>query len=533
MATTFNRRSIIGGLVAGTLLARGGIGFAAEALKVAPLDDATIDTLAADFMKAFDVPGLSVCVVRPGQAPFAKGYGVRTLGQPGAVDGHTLFAVASNSKAFTSAALALLVDEKKLAWDDPVTKHLPEFEMYDPAVTKMMTVRDLLIHNSGLPLGAGDLMFFPRTDISLAEAMHGLRYLKPDTGFRTTYAYDNQLYLVAGMIITRITGQNWDAFVQERLLKPLGMGESVARMNAPAGDNIAGRHARLGPPVRGMGPMKVVTAGDDDTIGAAGGLRTSAHDIAAWFNVQLAKGALPDGKRLWSEEQSAEMWKPRTITGSGPGPDEDSPNRSVLGAYALGWFVAQFRNQRILHHSGGLLGQVTQQAMLPELGCAVAVYTNVEDGWAAYGLNRAIVDRLIGSAPFDWLAMAQKRRAKADEEALATLGGGLPKKPEGKPSLPLAAYAGRYRDPWYGDVVIATAGKGLTIDFTRTAAFKGPLEIWGKDAFRTHFSGEDIEDAVLSFAVADGKVTGIKLKALSPLADFSFDFHDLDLKPVL
>ena len=521
------------GLLAASSSVRALAQTAAEPAKPAALlTEAQIDALAEAFRARFDVPGLAVTIVRPGMAPFAKGYGQRRLDRPGAVDAHTLFGIASNSKAYTAALLAMLVDAGKLQWDAPVRRYLPEFQLHDPEVTRMFTVRDLLIHNSGLPLGAGDLMVFPATSHTLADILHGLRYLKPTTGFRTTYAYDNQLYLVAGMIVTRLTGLSWADAVTERILKPLGMTESVAVLSRVHGENVAGRHARLGPPVRGMGPMQTVSANEQDKIGAAGGINASAHDAAKGLAVQLAKGKLPDGSRLWSEAQAGEMWTPRTITANGKGPDADTPSRSVISAYALGWGVSEYRDQRLLSHSGGLQGQVTQQALLPELGCGLAVYTNVEDGYASVGLRNALLDRLIGAPETDWLAISTRRRETIQNEALQDWKDGGPVKPEGGPSLPLAAYAGRYRDPWYGEIVVREAGGALAIDFVPTPAFRGPLEPWGKDAFRTRFASTDAEDAVVHFAVAGGRVTKVTMKALSPLADFSFDFHDLAFVPV-
>jgi CubicO group peptidase (beta-lactamase class C family) len=499
----------------------------------AALTEAEIDTLAEAFRARFDVPGLAVTIVRPGMSPFAKGYGQRHLSRPGAVDEHTLFAVASNSKAYTSALLAMLVDAGKLQWDAPVQRYLPEFQLYDPDVTRMFTVRDLLIHNSGLPLGAGDLMTFPATNHTLTDILHGLRYLRPATGFRTTYAYDNLLYLVAGMIITRLTGLSWADAVTQRILTQLGMSESVAAISRVHGENVAGRHARLGPPVRGMGPMQEVPPDEQDKIGAAGGLNTSVHDAAKWLTLQLAKGRLPDGSRLWSEAQADEMWTPRTITASGKGPDAEAPTRSVIGAYALGWGVTQYHDQRLLSHSGGLAGQITQQALLPELGCGLAVYTNVEDGFSSLGLRNALLDRLIGAPEADWLALMTKRRESRDTDARKDWKGGGPVKPDGAPTLPLAAYAGRYRDPWYGDIVVREAAGGLSIEFVPTPVFKSALEPWGHDAFRTRFTDKDTEDAVVHFAIAGGRVTKVTMKALSPLADFSFDFHDLAFAPVL
>lgn len=522
-----NRRSfLIGGLGGLALASRPAWG-----LSPALVED-QIGALVERFMAAFDTPGIAVAIMRRGQSDFAAGYGVRTLGKRDPVDQHTLFGIASNSKAFTAAALAILVDEGKVGWDDPVTRYIPEFRMSDPIVTQLMTVRDLLVHRSGLALGAGDLMQFPHTDFTAADMLHGLRYLKLERGFRSGYAYDNILYIVAGILIQRVSGQSWVDFVTARLLRPLGMSETVATIGRIRTDNVAGRHARLGPPVRGMGPMRVVAPDEDEKIAAAGGINTSAHDIPAWFRVQLDQGLLPSGQRLWSVEQAKQMWTPQTITESGPGPSADKPDAAVLQAYALGWFVQNYRGQRLVSHDGGLTGQVTRHALLPELGCGIAVYTNVEDGWPSVGLRNAILDRLIGAPHFDWLAAMQRRRDAFQREALAETGGGAPKKPAGGPSLPLAAYTGRYRDPWYGDVVVGLKDGGLTIDFTHTAVFKSKLEPWGPDSFRTHFAPDAGEDAVVMFKVEGGKVTGVTMKPLSPLADFSFDFQHLNFVPV-
>lgn len=341
---------------------------------VLPLPGADeVASIAHAFLTAFPIPGLGIALVRPGLPDFAVGYGVRMLGQAAPVDAHTRFAIASNTKAFTAAALALLVEEGKLGWDEPVRRYLPKFRMYDPAVTQIMTVRDLLVHRSGLGLGQGDLMLFG-TSHSLDEILHGLAYLKPYRGFRSGYAYDNILYLVAGMLTARVSGRRWEDFVTERLLAPLGMRESGASYAGISGDNVAARHARMGPPVRGMGVLKVIPAGSDDKVGSAGGILASPHDILAWLHVQLGRGVLPGGGRLWSEKQQAEMWQPQIIMSSGPGPTPADPARPVLAAYGLGWIVQDYRGHRLLSHGGLLDGQCTAHALLPDLGCPSGLY---------------------------------------------------------------------------------------------------------------------------------------------------------------
>ena len=503
-------------------------GWARAAL--AELDEAAIDAIVNPFMAAFETPGIGVAIVRPGMTPFLKGYGVRTAGKPGLVDSHTRFGIASNSKAFTAAALAMLVDAGKLDWEDPVTKHLPDFRMYDPAVTAMMTVRDLLVHRSGLPLGAGDLMYFPESNHLAGDVLKALPYLKPARGFRAGYDYDNILYLVAGLLIERVAGTSWNAFIQSRILTPLGMADAVTTRGDLKTGNVVGRHARLGPPVRGMGPMGIVKPDESPMIDAAAGINCSVTDIAKWLQVQLNLGKLP-ASMLWSTAQAKEMWTPQTIVGSSDGPTADNPVRAITTTYALGWFVADYRGRRLVSHSGGLSGQVTQTAMIPSLGLGVAVFSNTEDGVSG-GIRNALLDALTGAPAFDWVGTYVARTKRGQQAALEQVQGGIDTAPAGGPSLPLKAYAGRYRDPWYGDVVVSEKGGKLWIDFVPTAAFKSVLDPWGPDSFRTRFAKEAGEDAVLKFVVTDGAVTGLTMKALSPLADFSYDYQHLDFTPV-
>ncbi|MEP7243911.1 MAG: serine hydrolase [Gammaproteobacteria bacterium] len=518
------RREVLAGTPLAALAAAAPLELKAKA---ADLDG--IDDVVGRFMSAFEIPGIAVAIVMPERDPILRSYGVRKLGSPERVDTRTQFAIASNSKAFLTASLAMLVDAGKLAWEDPVVRHLPEFQMYDTNVTAMMTIRDLLVHRSGLPLGAGDLMQVPLTDHTSEEMLRALRFFKPATPFRSGYAYDNILYIVAGMVLKRVSGMSWDEFVPGRIFTPLGMVDAVTNTTLATGSNRAARHARLGPPVRGLGKLEVVPAAESPLVGPAGGICVSAAGIVPWLQVQLGKGALPEGRRLWSEEQATQMWKPQTLISSGPGPSADHPERSVLSAYALGWGVADYRSRRMLSHAGGLSGQVTRTTLLPDQGIGFVVYSNCEDSDAISGLRYAIMDRLLDAPAHDWLAAARSVRATQESQVVELLGNGDFKAPPGGPTKPLADYAGRYRDPWYGDVLIAVRNRVLTIDFTRTASFKSRLEPFGPDCFRTRFARGAGEDAVICFSVdADGR-RGIAMKALSPLADFSFDFHDLRL----
>ena len=260
-----------------------------------PADGPRIDALVASFMSAFEIPGMGIAIVRKGAPAFTRGYGVRALGRPERVDEDTLFAIASNSKSFVAASLAMLVEEGKLGWDEPVVKYLPEFEMSDPAVTQMMTVRDLLVHRSGLALGAGDLMQFPLSDHKREEFLPALRHLKLARGFRSGYAYDNILYVVAGILIERVSGRSWEDFVTARLLRPIGMRTAVADRTRLRTANVVARHARLGPPARGLGKLEIVQPDESPAASPAGGIHASVSDIVHWLTLQLGKVRFPTG----------------------------------------------------------------------------------------------------------------------------------------------------------------------------------------------------------------------------------------------
>jgi CubicO group peptidase (beta-lactamase class C family) len=523
---TTRRTALAGGLAAGGLF-----GLGAPALAAPP---GGFDALVGEVMAAFGTPGLSVAIV-DGGAVMAKGYGVRRLGAPERVDDATLFNIASNTKAFTAAALAILVDEGRIGWDDPVIDHLPRFRMWDAYVTREMTVRDLLVHRSGLGLGAGDLLFWPGTTFTRAEIVERLRHIRPARSFRAGYAYDNVLYIAAGELVGAVAGKPWEAFVAERLLVPLGMAGAVPTDSwLKDAANRSAPHARLGGAVRGLGAMTPLPRElSSDNHAPAGGIICGARDIAAWLKVQLAHGALPGGRRLWSEEQTRQMWRGQTIiraTGlPGDGPDDPS-----FVTYALGWNVQQYRGHTYIWHSGGIAGQTSITALIPAKNVGFAILTNAEEGMVVRTLMNSLLDHYLALPRVDWLADGRRRDTDMQAEmAKAAAGQAARPADAGPPSLPLAGYAGTYRDAWYGDVTVTQAGGGLRIDFVHSPALKGALEPWSHDTFRTRFDDRSQEDAFLSFALnPDGTIDQVKLQAVSPMADFSYDYQDLLLKPV-
>ena len=280
----------------------------------------------------FDVPGLALAIVRNRETVLARGYGVRRLGELARVDERTLFGIGSNTKLFTALALGLLVEDGKIAWDAPVISYLPWFRLSNPYVTQEITVRDLLVHRSGLGLGAGDLLLFPESTYTRNEVVRRLRSVPLATSFRSTYAYDNVLYLVAAEVIEAASGQSWEDFITTRILRRVGMDDSTVRhADASGRANVAATHAQVD------GKLRLVRPIADDNINPAGGIDSSAQDMARWMNVFASDGKLPDGSRLFSERTFRELTTPVTLMpiASG-GPAELALLTPQFRAYALG-----------------------------------------------------------------------------------------------------------------------------------------------------------------------------------------------------
>ena len=495
---------------------------------VAPQD---LDAFTARVLKEFEVPGLAVAIVKDGRVVLAKGYGVRKLGEAAPVDENTLFGIASNTKAFTAAALAMLVDEGKISWDDAVTKHLPAFQLYDPYVTREMTIRDLLTHRSGLGLGAGDLLWWPPTDYSREEIIRRFRYVKPATSFRSRYAYDNVLYMVAGQVVAAVTGKTWDDFIKERIFTPLGMTTSNTSVAAlTASRDAATPHAKVD------GGLKTISALPLENVGPAGAINSSVAEMAKWLIAQLNRGQMGEGRRLFSEQRSREMWSAQTITPLGDPPPHLAALRANFSAYGLGWGLTEYRGFRMVSHTGGLMGFVSRVTLVPDLSLGVVVLTNQQSGGAFQSMTYRILDHFMNAPATDWVAAFKKSeemglaRAAEVEKRLAST-----RAADSKPSLSLAKYAGRYTDAWYGDITISLENDKLVLRFGHTPLLVGNLEHWQHDTFVARWRDRSLEaDAFVTFALKpDGGIEQMKMAAVSPLTDFSFDFQDLIFTPVV
>jgi CubicO group peptidase (beta-lactamase class C family) len=502
-----------------------------------------VDAFVKRAMAAFpDQPAVSIAVVKDGQPVLTRGYGVRTIGGA-AVDEHTLFAIASNTKAATCAALSILIDEGKVKWDEPVRTYLPGFSLSKPELNEMVTVRDLVSHRIGFGLGAGDLLFWPNGDRSRAEIMAAIPHVPIEDSFRTSYHYCNLMFVAAGEVVAAASGMAWEDFVQTRILTPLGMTETLPLMTHADPAKSALPHGRLGPPLRYQGEMQTIGQSikevwDWSAAGAAGGFVTNPVDWAKWIAVQLNKGALPDGTRLWSEARSNEMWRPNILISNSAGPTAELPGRAIAATYATGWQVQDYRGERFITHGGGAPGYLSGTVLIPGRNAGFSYFTNAEESQLTRVLRSGIADIVMGKTGFDWIADGVRQTQEGNVRSLAAAAEIDAKQAAGAaPSLSLEAYEGHWIDPWYGEVAIEARATGrgqnrrttLHLDFTRTRALKGPLEPYDGDTFRTRFPDKREEDVFVTFKIENGVPVSATMKAVSPDADFSYDYQDLRL----
>ncbi len=467
---------------------------------------ATFDTYVGRVMKEWDVPGMSIVVVKDGKVLFKKGYGVRELGKPDAVDTQTLFSCASTTKAMTSIVLGMLVDAGQLAWDDPVTKYIPELRLYDPYVTRELRIRDLLLHRSGL--GSTDF-FWGIMDIPVDEMLKRLVLVKPSYSFRDGHEYQNTMYTIAGLITQRVAGKKWTDVMQEKLFAPLAMTQTVASRSLSKSINMTKPHY----PVDGR--KIVLNYRKDSEIAAAGGVWSNVDDMSKWIMAMLDSGKYPGG-RLVSKKTFEEIFKPQTIV-----PSNEYPTFSVLKpqwiTYGLGWYQHDYRGKKVNFHTGSLAGLTAIIGLIPEENIGVYVFGNYD---------HAEVRHVLMYKTFDWFALGGERDWNAEFRELY---GSLRKQNDAerldfknsrvqdtKTTLPLHAYAGRYTSDIYGEVTVREGGGSLIFDLNNKFLV-ADLPHWHYDTFYGSITGDVGQyDLLATFSLDEyGKPASLTINGLA------------------
>lgn len=447
------------------------------------------------------VPGMSIAVIKDDKIVFAKGFGVKKVGEAAVVDERTVFAIGSSSKAFTAAAIAMLVDEGKLKWDDPVTKYLPEFETYDPYVTREMTIRDLLTHRSGLE--RGDYLWYG-TENSREEILRRARFIKPTWSLRSTFGYQNLMYLAAGQVVEKVTGKTWDEFVEQRIFAPLGMTASNTSVGAfKNGDNIANPHAEIDDKVVPIAWRKI------DNIAPAGSINSNVVDVAQWVRLQLGQGTY-EGKKVFSPAVAKEMHMSQTVMRL-EGPYTIFYPEAHFLNYGLGWFMHDYKGRKVVEHGGAIDGMRAAVAMMPEEKLGVVILTNMNGSIISMPLMYRIFDAYLGQPQKDWSAeMLKSYKILLDQAAAAQKKADAERVTGTKPSLDPAGYAGTYSNELYGDVKVTEENGKLKLRFG--PAFESILEHWHYDTFRATFTAAGVTKAPVSFGLnVQGKAETLTL----------------------
>lgn len=495
----------------------------------AQLRSTQIDSVAEKILKTFDVPGMAVAVVKDGKVIHASGYGVASLNTKAKINEHTRFAIASNSKAFTAASLAMLVDAGKIKWTTLVSDIIPEFKLYAPYVTENFMVEDLLCHRSGLGLGAGDLMFWPgQPHFTKNEVIHNLRYLKPVSQFRTKYDYDNLLYMVAGEVVARVSGKSWEDFVTDNIFTPLGMEESGTTFFRLANrTNVIDAHAPIN------GKVRVIPREVNEVLNAAGGIYSSISDLSKWVIMQMHNGKYgPDlQKQLFSRQVHNDMWTIHTVI-----PVEGSTTyHTRFSGYGLGWRIQDEMGYKVVSHTGALTGMVTQVTLIPELQLGIIVLTNQQSDAAFRALTNVIKDAYFNISGKDRIKDALNGVLKAQKEADAiTSEIDRALSSVSNSNVDQKKFEGRYRDPWFGDITISVRDGRLYFESEKSPLLKGALSFYKESTFVVKWDDRSLDaDAFINFGFDfNGNPNTVTMKPVSPLTDFSFDFQDLEFRRV-
>jgi CubicO group peptidase (beta-lactamase class C family) len=455
-------------------------------------------------MADWKVPGLAVAIVRNDSVVLAKGYGVRTVGKPGPVDARTLFAIGSSSKAFTAMAVAMLVDQSKVKWDERATTYLPELQLYDAYATRELTVRDLLTHRSGLT--AADLMLF-QEHMTRDSALHQVRYVKPTYSFRSHFGYSNLMYLAAGQLTARITGMSWDDVIARKIFAPLGMTNSNTSVTKLEGlPDVATPHAEIDDTVQPVPYFNL------DAIAPAGSINSNVLDMAQWVRFQLAGGKVA-GKPQIGAEAFGETHTAQTVM-QVEGFWKRATADAHLVSYGMGWYLYDYKGHEIIQHGGNIDGMSALVGLLPEERTGIVILSNLDGNELTYALMYRAFDAYLTLPPKDWSATFLKAdrqgKAKAREERRKEEARHIPGT---SPSLPLEQYAATYTDTLNGDAVVRRENSGLVLQYGTLVA---DLAHWQYNTFQAIWRQRRLGKSYVNFTLdATGKIDEMKVVDLA------------------
>lgn len=491
---------------------------AAQAPAARQVDLRALDAYFAQARKDWGVPGLAVAIVKDGRVVLAKGYGIRELGKPEVVDENTLFAIASNSKAFTAVALATLVDQGKLTFDTPVRQVLPWFQLYAPYVSEDARVRDLLSHRIGLRTFGGDLLWYGTT-YSSEDVARRTRFLKQAAPYRSSYGYSNVMFVTAGQMIPALTGRSWTDYVASTILAPLGMTRTVTSI-----DSLSHRGDVATPHAYWRGNLQPFPWRSWNSVQAAGGIISSAADMAKWLRLLAGRGAI-GGDTLVRPATLRALWTPQVSFGTGIDPKLQIQTTHLRG-YGMGFNLADYRGRFVASHGGAADGMFSQLAVVPEEGLGVVVLTNSTTALSVALVNRVLDEYLSppGAVVRDWSAEQLPGWKKGEEQELQRRQEYVKAPASPRPPQPLAAYAGTYGGDLYGDATVAVEGQKLVLRLLPAPEMVADLTPLDGDRFLLEWRAKfPWFDRGIAQFVTDGrgKVTDLKLDV--PNQDFWFD----------
>jgi len=464
-----------------------------------------IENLVDKAMQVWDVPGLALVIVKDDKVLFSKGFGIREIGKPDQVDERTLFAIGSNTKAFTATAVGLLVQEGKLAWDDPVTKYIPTFKLYDSNATQMITIRDLLCHRAGLGTWAGDVLLL--SSYPTAEVVRRVQHIPPGYGFRAGYGYSNLMFITAGLVIETVSGMSWDNFIQQRIFEPLGMIDSITNPRyLKERTNIAVPHEDI------RGKLQTVAQREDAHVGAAGSIHASVADIALWMRLQLNNGSL-GGKQIVDSAIIEETRTPHTPIKLAAFESKLFPSRH-FSAYGLGWFLSDIHGRFVVRHTGGVDGMLSSVVMIPEEQLGIAVFTNKLPNAAYVLLPHYLTELLLGLPVQDWIQIyTDLEKEGKDKEAEAKKQREDSHAKDTRPSLAVEKYVGIYESSILGGATISVERDGFHIQLQAHESISGTLEHWHYDTFLCKWDDPVLGESLIPFLTdGQGQVAEFRVK---------------------